>query len=121
MPIYEYQCQKCRERFEKRRSISEEPLIVCERCGGMLEKQVSLSGFQFKGEGWYVSEYGAKKEPAGEKSGAAETTGKDSSDKPAEKSEKSTASESTAKADNASNKKSDAPAASKKETTAKKE
>jgi len=121
MPIYEYQCQDCKVHYEKRRSISEGPLLICEKCGGRLEKQVSLSGFQFKGEGWYVTDYAAKKAPAGEKSEASEKTEKDSSGKSAEKHEKSTTGESTSKMDNASNKKSHAPAVSKTENTAKKE
>ncbi len=121
MPIYEYQCQECREHFETRQSISEKPLHTCEKCGGKLQKQVSLSGFQFKGDGWYVTDYAAKKAPSAEKSEASEKPEKDSTGKSVEKSEKSTTSESTAKPDSASNKKIDAPAASKTETAAKKE
>lgn len=60
MPIYEYRCKKCGSHFEKRQSVSEEPLKVCEHCEGELEKQWSLSGFAFKGEGWYVTDYAKK-------------------------------------------------------------
>ena len=60
MPIYEYQCQNCGRHFEKRQSVTEEPLLECEKCGGKLEKQWSLSGFQFKGEGWYITDYARK-------------------------------------------------------------
>ena len=60
MPIYEYQCQNCGRHFEKRQSVTEEPLSECEKCGGRVEKQWSLSGFQFKGEGWYVTDYASK-------------------------------------------------------------
>ena len=73
MPIYEYQCQNCGRHFEKRQSVTEEPLTECEKCGGRVEKQWSLSGFQFKGEGWYVTDYAAKK------GGAKESSGKESS------------------------------------------
>jgi len=73
MPIYEYQCQNCGRHFEKRQSVTEEPLKECEKCGGRVEKQWSLSGFQFKGEGWYVTDYAAKK------GGAKESSGKESS------------------------------------------
>ena len=91
MPIYEYQCQKCGEHIEKRQSISEEPLRVCEKCGGELEKKISLSGFQFKGAGWYVTDYAGKNGKSAEKSadkasektsGAESTTSADSASKP---------------------------------------
>ena len=61
MPIYEYLCTDCERHFEKRQSVSDAPLTKCEECGGKLEKQWSLSGFQFKGEGWYVTDYSGKK------------------------------------------------------------
>ena len=82
MPIYEYKCQQCGIQVEKRQSVSDEPLSACEKCHGKLEKQWSLSGFQFKGAGWYVTDYASKK---------------------TEKSEKNSSSESTAKSDTASN------------------
>jgi putative FmdB family regulatory protein len=72
MPIYEYKCQQCGLHFEKRQNVSDEPLTACEKCHGKLEKQWSLSGFQFKGAGWYVTDYAGKK--GGEKSPAAEST-----------------------------------------------
>lgn len=71
MPIYEYKCQQCGLHFEKRQSVSDPPLTACEKCHGKLEKQWSLSGFQFRGAGWYVTDYSGKK---GEKSSAAEST-----------------------------------------------
>ncbi len=60
MPIYEYKCLDCNSRIERMQKVSEESLKVCENCGGKLEKQWSLSGFQFKGEGWYVTDYANK-------------------------------------------------------------
>ena len=69
MPIYEYRCKKCGSHFEKRQSVSEEPLKVCEHCEGELEKQWSLSGFAFKGDGWYVTDYSKKSGPKSESSG----------------------------------------------------
>jgi putative FmdB family regulatory protein len=106
MPIYEYKCRDCGAHIEKRQGVSEEPLKICEKCGGALEKQWSLSGIQFKGEGWYVTEYGGKKtDPAGK----------------TEKSEKTGASESTTEAEPASNPTSDSSTPVKKDTTAKKD
>lgn len=77
MPIYEYKCQQCGVQFEKRQSVSDEPLTTCEKCHGRLEKQWSLSGFQFKGAGWYVTDYAGKSGPktdTGEKSSSPEST-----------------------------------------------
>src|SRR5512140_3471074 len=79
MPIYEYKCQQCGAHFEKRQRVSDEPLTTCEKCHGKLEKQWSLSGFQFKGAGWYVTDYAGKKADKGEKSGHAESTAGDES------------------------------------------
>lgn len=74
MPIYEYKCQQCGLQVEKRQNVSDEPLTTCEKCHGKLEKQWSLSGFQFKGAGWYVTDYAAKKPEKSEKSSPAEST-----------------------------------------------
>ncbi len=108
MPIYEYKCKECGEHFERRQTVNEGPLTLCEKCGGALEKQWSLSGFQFKGAGWYVTDYAAK------------GSGKDS--KPAsEKSEKGSASESTDSSGAASKVTSEPTPAPKKESGSKKE
>lgn len=56
--------------------MSDALLTVCENCGGKLEKQVSRTGFQFKGEGWYVTDYAGKKNDGAEKSSGAESTAK---------------------------------------------
>jgi putative FmdB family regulatory protein len=98
MPIYEYLCKSCSKHFERRQTISEPALTVCEECGGRLEKQWSLSGFQFKGEGWYVTDYSAKKPGAkDEKSESGSSEAK----------EKSSGGESTTAADTASKPKSE--------------
>lgn len=77
MPIYEYKCKDCGTHFEKRQKVNDEPLKVCEDCGGAVEKQWSRTGFQFKGEGWYVTDYAGKKDTSksdSEKSGSSEST-----------------------------------------------
>jgi putative FmdB family regulatory protein len=85
MPIYEYKCQQCGAHFEKRQNVSDEPLTTCEKCHGKLEKQWSLSGFQFKGEGWYVTDYAGKKGSTAEKSSGGESTSStDTASKPSE-------------------------------------
>jgi putative FmdB family regulatory protein len=58
MPIYEYKCHQCGQKFEVRQRISEEPLKTHEGCGGEVEKLISLSALHFKGKGWYVTDYG---------------------------------------------------------------
>ena len=82
MPIYEYKCQQCGLHFEKRQSVSDEPLSACEKCHGKLEKQWSLSGFQFKGAGWYVTDYAGKKGGEEKSSTAESTSNADSASKP---------------------------------------
>ncbi len=61
MPIYEYKCVDCKTHFEKLQKVSDDLIRKCENCGGTLEKQWSLSGFQFKGAGWYVTDYAKDK------------------------------------------------------------
>ncbi|HRI02277.1 MAG TPA: zinc ribbon domain-containing protein [Pyrinomonadaceae bacterium] len=100
MPIYEYKCQQCGLHVEKRQSVSDAPLTACEKCHGKLEKQWSLSGFQFKGEGWYVTDYAGKKGKM-EKSSNYESTPKpDSASKPASETS-STVKETVSKPDKA--------------------
>lgn len=61
MPIYEYECQKCKAHTEIMQKVTDKPLAKCRKCGGRLEKQWSSTSFQFKGTGWYVTDYGEKK------------------------------------------------------------
>ncbi len=67
MPLYEYRCSACGHTTEAIQSVHDDPLTVCESCGGELKKQVSSPAFQFKGSGWYVSDYGRGNASAGEK------------------------------------------------------
>ena len=71
MPLYEYQCDACGHRFEVIRKFSDEPLEICPKCGGHIQKLISAPAFAFKGTGWYVTDY-AKKDsvPAGKSDGA---------------------------------------------------
>ena len=61
MPIYEYSCQKCGAHIEVMQKITDKPLARHARCGGKLEKEWSRTGFQFKGSGWYVTDYAGRK------------------------------------------------------------
>ncbi len=68
MPLYEYECTKCGERIEVIRSFSDPPLTVCPNCGGALTKLLSSPAFQFKGSGFYLTDYGKSgSSQAGEK------------------------------------------------------
>ena len=67
MPIYEYTCQKCKAHIEILQKITDKPLTRCKKCGGKLEKQWSQTGFQFKGTGWYVTDYASKAKQADKK------------------------------------------------------
>ena len=57
MPIYEYECRKCRAHIEVFQKVSDKPLARCRKCGGKLEKRISAPAIQFKGSGWYVTDY----------------------------------------------------------------
>lgn len=64
MPIYEYQCRKCKNTTEVIQKITDKPLTKCRECGGRLEKLISSPAIQFKGTGWYVTDYARKGEKA---------------------------------------------------------
>lgn len=57
MPLYEYQCTKCKHRFEKIQQFSDREIRKCPECGGKVEKLLSTSAVQFKGTGWHVTDY----------------------------------------------------------------
>ncbi len=81
MPIREYECDVCGRRFEKIQGFSDPPIEVCPTCGGHVHKMISSPAFQFKGSGWYVTDY-ARKDSGGGKGDA------DSSEKTASKDSK---------------------------------
>jgi putative FmdB family regulatory protein len=65
MPLYEYQCESCRKRFERIQRFTDPPVESCPACGGPVRKLLSSPAIQFKGSGWYITDYAKK--------GAAET------------------------------------------------
>ena len=96
MPLYEYQCLKCGKRTEKIESVSGPHLKKCPHCGGKVERLQSAPVIQFKGSGWYVTDYAGKsnaRESGSSDSLSAEKA--DKSDKPDKK--ESPAKESSAK------------------------
>jgi len=67
MPIYEYKCKKCGKEFEVFQGVADPAVRTCKFCRGSVHKLMSLSSFQLKGSGWYVTDYGGKKAPTGER------------------------------------------------------
>ena len=57
MPLYEYQCDQCGNRFEVIQKFSDPPVEVCPKCGGEVKKLLSSPAIQFKGSGWYITDY----------------------------------------------------------------
>ncbi len=68
MPLYEYKCLKCARRTEKIEGFSGPHLRKCPHCGGKVERLVSAPAIQFKGSGWYVTDYGGEESAQGKDS-----------------------------------------------------
>jgi putative FmdB family regulatory protein len=83
VPLYEYECKKCKHRFEKIQKFSDKPLKKCPECGGPVEQLLSAPAAHFKGSGWYVTDYARK-------GGGASGDGSSSSKSKEEKSETKT-------------------------------
>jgi putative FmdB family regulatory protein len=63
MPLYEYQCEECGERFETMQKFSDQPLTRHDKCGGTVHRLISAPALQFKGSGWYVNDYARTSKP----------------------------------------------------------
>jgi putative FmdB family regulatory protein len=83
MPLYEYECKKCGHRFEKIQKFSDRMVKKCPECGGVVEQMISAPAVQFKGSGWYVTDYAKKS------SGLSSSESRDAKDSKREKDEKS--------------------------------
>jgi putative FmdB family regulatory protein len=79
LPLYEYECQKCHKVSEKIERVDGPHLKKCPHCGGKVEQKVSRSAIQFKGAGWYVTDYAGKK-PAADTTTASANSASDKSD-----------------------------------------
>ncbi|HTZ96022.1 MAG TPA: zinc ribbon domain-containing protein [Terriglobales bacterium] len=87
MPLYEYQCKKCGRKFERIQKFSDKPVKKCPECGGPVEQTISAPAVQFKGSGWYVTDYAKKSSvPASSESSSKTETKKE--DKPKTESKK---------------------------------
>lgn len=85
MPLYEYQCKKCHHRFERIQKFSDPHIKKCPECGGPVEQVLSAPAVQFKGSGWYVTDYAKKSSaPAAESSGTKTESAAKKEEKPKE-------------------------------------
>jgi len=103
MPLYEYQCEKCGLVHEVIQKFSDSPLQECPECTGPLQKLLSASAIQFKGSGWYVTDYADK----GSSQRTKKSEGKDSGQSSSESNEAKSEKKSPKKAVKSSTKKSD--------------
>jgi putative FmdB family regulatory protein len=110
MPLYEYQCDACDHRFEVIQKYSDPPIDICPKCGSAVHKLLSSPAIQFKGSGWYITDYARAGKSEGKSEGstsgsAAKSESSGSSDKGA--SESKTDSKSESKSDSKSETKSE--------------
>jgi putative FmdB family regulatory protein len=91
MPIYEYECTKCHHRFERIQKFSDPHVKSCPNCAGKVELVVSAPAVQFKGSGWYVTDYAKKSASSSSSSsnGSSEKSDKKDDAKPKSESKKS--------------------------------
>lgn len=111
MPLYEYKCEKCGHRFEKIEKHSASEIKKCPKCGANAPRQISAAGIQFKGSGWYVTDYAGK----GSSSSTSEGDGASSKSDKSEKSAKQEKSESKSSETKSSDKSYSEKSASKKD------
>jgi putative FmdB family regulatory protein len=70
VPLYEYECKKCGHRFERIQKFSDKPVTRCPECGGKVEQLLHAPAVQFKGSGWYVTDYARKSSSSSSDSGS---------------------------------------------------
>ena len=99
MPLYEYQCDQCAHRFEVIQKYSDAPIAVCPKCGGPVQKLLSSPAIQFKGSGWYITDYARKGDSATTKSGEAKADSTASDTKSETKTETKSETKTDTKAD----------------------
>jgi putative FmdB family regulatory protein len=76
VPLYEYECKKCGHRFERIQKFSDKPVTRCPECGGKVEQLLHAPAVQFKGSGWYVTDYARKSSAGSSTESASKTEGK---------------------------------------------
>jgi putative FmdB family regulatory protein len=103
MPVYEYQCENCGEVFEVIQKFSDEPLSKHEKCGGDVHRLLSVPALQFKGSGWYITDYARRSE--GSSNGSAKKTDSGSTSESSGSATPTSATSSEAKSGSSSDKK----------------
>jgi putative FmdB family regulatory protein len=87
VPLYEYQCVKCKRRTERIESVAGPHLKKCPHCGGKVEQTLTAPAIQFKGSGWYVTDYAGKKSAGSDSAPAAKSDSSESKESAAKASE----------------------------------
>jgi putative FmdB family regulatory protein len=95
VPLYEYECTKCHKRTEKIETVAGPHLKKCPHCGGKVESVLSAPAIQFKGAGWYVTDYAGKKSTDSESKSTAKDSAKDSAKETTKESGKESTSKDT--------------------------
>lgn len=90
MPLYEYECDSCGHRFEVIQKFSDAPIDTCPKCGKTVHKLMSSPAIQFKGSGWYITDYAKKDSTSATKAGSAKEGSTSSSDSSTSSTESST-------------------------------
>jgi putative FmdB family regulatory protein len=105
MPLYEYRCEACSHQFEKIQRFSDDPISVCPSCGqGPVVKLLSSPAIQFKGSGWYITDYARKGGEKGEKNAPASTSSSAEKGEAAAQKPESTPASSTSTSDSSTKK-----------------
>jgi len=100
MPLYEYECEACKQRFEVIQKYSDPTPDVCARCGkGPVRRLLSTPAIQFKGSGWYITDYAGGRSSAASSTGTGDSEAKSESKKDGDK---KPAGEASAKSDSGS-------------------
>ena len=99
MPLFEYECSKCGHRFEKIHKFSDRSIKTCPKCGGKVARLPSAPAIQFKGSGWYITDYARKGQSGGEEKSSKPGDEKSSNaaEEKSSKAEKSTKEEKSSK------------------------
>jgi putative FmdB family regulatory protein len=120
MPLYEYQCDACAHRFEVIQKYSDAPIEVCPKCGGVVKKLLSSPAIQFKGTGWYITDYAksGKSESGTAAAAKSESAEKSGEKKPSEGSGEKSDSKSESKSESKGESKSETKSETKSEPTA---
>jgi putative FmdB family regulatory protein len=97
MPLYEYKCKKCGHQFEKIQKYSDRMVRKCPDCGGVVEQMISAPAVQFKGTGWYVTDYPKKSSGQSSSDGGGKESKKEDKSKSDSSAKESSAKESSSR------------------------